>query len=164
MKTKLIALMISGVVVFGSFSFVYALMYDCLNPPMWMKIPRFDLRYCWGLFLNGHLPDWSQAREDYAKKQAHKMTLLERYQNMPEVVAFYDKYDDANVSVRDDHLSYFAGHEDEIVIRMNLYFDENNELEHLNFHCYHQREHQVEVAQEDIVSFLENNDCKKYGT
>lgn len=161
MKTKLITLIIVGATLFGSFSFVYALMYDCLNPPLWMKTPQFDLRKCWGLLLNGNLPDWSQAREDYAKKQAHSMELIERYKNMPEVDAFYDTYEDANVSVRDDHVSYFAGSEDDFHVRMNLFFDENYDLDHMDFHCYYQNEHQFEFPQEDIVSKLEKYDCKK---
>jgi len=69
MKTKLIALIIIGVVLFGSFSFVYALMYDCLNPPTWMKMPKSDIRYCLGLLANGHLPDYPTWEEYLASKE-----------------------------------------------------------------------------------------------
>ncbi len=90
--------------------------------------------------------------------------LIQRFQDMPEVISFYAKYEDANVSVRDDHVSYFAGHEDDWHVRMNMYFDENYELDHIDFHCYFQKEHQFEMAQEDIVSKLEKYGCKEYGT
>ena len=69
MKTRLISLIIIGVVLFGSFSFVYALMYDCLNPPMWMKGPPTGFDRCWKLFLNGYLPDYSDDQERYENKQ-----------------------------------------------------------------------------------------------
>jgi len=69
MKTKLIALIIIGVLLFGSFSFVYALMYDCLNPPTWMKMPKSDIRYCLGLLANGHLPDYPTWEEYLASKE-----------------------------------------------------------------------------------------------
>lgn len=58
MKTSLIVGIISGILLFGSLSFVYALMFDCLNPPVWMKIPKSDFGYCWGLFVNNRLPDY----------------------------------------------------------------------------------------------------------
>jgi len=69
MKTRLTALIISGVVLFGSFSFVYALMYDCLNPPAWIKMPKSDIRYCLGLLANGHLPDYPTWEEYLASKE-----------------------------------------------------------------------------------------------
>jgi len=69
MKTKLIALIIIGVVIFGSFSFVYALMYDCLNPPAWIKFPKSDIRYCLGLLTNGFLPDYPTWEEYLASKE-----------------------------------------------------------------------------------------------
>jgi len=69
MKTRLIALIIIGVVLFGSFSFVYALMYDCLNPPAWIKMPKSDFRYCLGLLVNGHLPDFPTWEEYLASKE-----------------------------------------------------------------------------------------------
>ncbi len=68
MKTRLIVLIISGVIISGSFAFVYAQMYDCLNPPMWMKGPRSSFDHCWGLFLNGYLPDYTDEREKYEEK------------------------------------------------------------------------------------------------
>ena len=91
-------------------------------------------------------------------------TLLELYKDMPEVVAFYAKYDDADISIRDDHVSYFAGNEDDFRVRMNLYFDENYELDHIEFNCYVDRVPQAEVAETFILKYLEKFDCKKYGT
>ncbi len=87
--------------------------------------------------------------------------ILELYNDTPEVIAFYVKYEDAQVSVRDDHVSYFAGNEDDFRVRMNLYFDENYNLDHNNFHCYVERELQHEVAQEDIINYLQNYECEK---
>ena len=164
MKTRFIAVIIIGIIVSGTTVYLYDQMYDCLNPPMWMKTPRFGFDRCWELFLNGYLPDWSDAREDYAKKQTHKLESIERYKDKPEVVAFYDKYDDANVSVREDHISYFAGNEDDFRVRMNLYFDENYDLTHMKFYCYVGGELQTEVAQEDIVSYLQKYHCQTVST
>ena len=98
--------------------------------------------------------------QDFAETQARNSELIERFESLPEVNAFYAKYDDANVSVRDDHLSYFSGREDDLLVRMNLFFEENYELHHIDFHCYYQNTHLVEIAQEDIVYHLENRDCK----
>jgi len=69
MKTRLIASIIIGVVLFGSFSFVYALMYDCLNPPTWMKTPKFDIRFCLELLATGNLPDHPTWEEYLASKE-----------------------------------------------------------------------------------------------
>ena len=90
--------------------------------------------------------------------------LLELYKDKPEVIAFYAKYNDAQASIRDDHISYFAGNGDDFRVRMNLYFDENYELDHMEFNCYVDKVPQVEVAEHYILKYLEKNDCKKYGT
>ena len=164
MKTKFIVTIIIGVIILGSTTYVYSQMYDCLNPPPWMKIPYFGFEKCFQFFINGNLPDWTQAIEDHEKKQALRIRLIEQFQDKPEVVAFYSKYEDANVSVRDDHVSYFAGNEDDFRVRMNLYFDENYELDYIDFNCYVDREPQTEVAEHFILKYLEEYDCKKYGT
>lgn len=88
--------------------------------------------------------------------------MIENFKDTPEVKAFYTKYEDAKVEVRDDYLSYFAGNEIDFRVRMNLYFDENYELDHIDFHCYFQKEHQFELAQEDIATSLEKYECKKH--
>lgn len=87
--------------------------------------------------------------------------ILERFQDHPEVEAFYIMYPDALEEIRDDHVSYFAGSEDGYHVRMNMFFDENYELEHMDFHCYYQREHQFEFPQEDIATKIEKYECKK---
>ena len=173
MKTKFLASIIIGVIIFGSFSFVYGIMYDCLNPPMRMKIPKSDFRYCFGLLLNGHLPDYPNyatyeeyraardANLNFISEPTEDEKIINQFKDLPEVKAFFTKYDDANVSVRTDHISYFAGSHDDILVRMNLFFDKNYELDPIDFHCYYKRTHLVEIAQEDIVYFLENRDCKK---
>ena len=80
---------------------------------------------------------------------------------MPEVIAFYAKYNNAQASVRDNHISYFAGNEDGFLMRMNMFFDKNHTLDHMDLHCYFQKAHQFEVPQEDIVNRLEKYDCQK---
>jgi len=110
MSSKIIVAIIIGVIISSSVWYLYDQMYDCLYPPMWFKTPRqSNLGDCLQMYADGTLPDYTKAREEHAKKQALNMELIERFQEKPEVIAFYAKYDDANVSVRDDHMSYFAG-------------------------------------------------------
>lgn len=88
--------------------------------------------------------------------------LLEHYKDKPEVKAFYAKYDDAIVSVHDDHVSYVAGNEVDSRVRMNLYFDKNHETDHITLNCYVQRQHQMDVPEDFILKYLKEYDCKKY--
>lgn len=165
MKTRLIAVILIGVIISASVGYLYDQMYDCLFPPMWLKFPRsYNVVDCLKMYSDGTLPDWTNTREDYAKKQARSAELIELYKDEPEVSAFYAKYEDTNVSVRDDHISYFAGSEDDSHVMMKMFFDENYELDHIDFHCYYQNEHQFELAQEDITTGLEKYDCKKHGS
>ena len=108
--------------------------------------------------------DLSQVELDKCVKIILEKRIIELYKNIPEVVAFYAKYDDTQVSVRDDHVSYFAGNEDDFRVRMNLEFDKNYEIENIEFHCYVEREHQTEVPQTFILRFLEDWTCNEYGT
>ena len=89
-----------------------------------------------------------------------KESLLKKYRDLPEVAAFYEKYEDVQSSVREDHISYFAGNDDNYKIRMNLHLDENLEINDMELHCYYQRIHQYEIPSEDIVSKLEKIDCR----
>ena len=163
MKTKIIAIVIAGIIFSSIFAYLYDQMYDCLNPPMWIKHPRhYGLEDCLQMYFDGTLPDYTQAREDHARKQAHRNEMVEMLSNVSEVVAFYEKHDnDVKVSVRDDHVSYFAGNVESFHPRMNLHYDEKNELTHMRFYCFDDRGVQYEVAQEDILHYLENNDCAK---
>ena len=88
--------------------------------------------------------------------------MIENYNDLPEVKAFYAKYDDVNVSLRDDHISYFVGNEDDFLVRMNLYFDKNHEMDHITLNCYVQRQHQTDVPEGFILRYLKDYDCKKY--
>ncbi len=109
--------------------------------------------------------DWRSTDSDVIiLSQSVKDSLLMRYQDMPEVVAFYAKYKDVQSSVRDDHISYFAGNDDDSLVRMNVFFDKNHALEHIDLHCYFQKAHQFEISQEDIVNKLEKYDCEKSNT
>ena len=159
MKTKFLVLIAAVIIISSSFVYLHDQMYDCLNPPLWMKIPYFGLEKCFQLLFNGNLPDWTQAREDYAKKQALRIKLIESFNNTPEVSAFYAKHDDAKVSVKDDHVLYFAGNEDNTFVRMKFYFDKNYGLDYIDFHCFVKGEFQHDVAQEDILHYLENKEC-----
>lgn len=89
--------------------------------------------------------------------------ILDYYKTLPEVVAFYDVYDDAGVSFDDGSPSYFAGDGDDFSVRMNLELDTHYDIENIEFHCYAQRVHQTEVAQEDILNFLEEYTCDETG-
>jgi len=165
MKTKIIAAIIIGVIVSAGVGYLYDQMYDCLFPPTWFKIPRsYSLVDCLQMYADGTLPDFTKAREDHAEKQAIKMELTERYKSKSEVEAFYAKYDDANISIREDHVSYFAGNGDDFRVRMNLYFDESYELTHKRLYCYIGGELQYEMAEEDILNYLENYHCLTYRT
>lgn len=87
----------------------------------------------WKCTPDGTLPDWSKEREEHAKEQVHREEMIESFSNIPEVVAFYEKYDDANVSVRDDHVSYFAVQENGLQSKMNLYYTWDDELTQWDF-------------------------------
>lgn len=159
---KISVVAVVAVIGVSSFlAYLYDQMYDCLNPPMWIKHPRhYGLDDCLKMYAEGTLPDYTQMREDHAKEQAHREQMIESFSEIPEVVSFYDKHgDDANVSVRDDHVSYFAGDSESFHPRMNLHYDEKNELTHLRFYCFNDRGVQYEVAQEDILHYLKNKDC-----
>ena len=166
MKARTAAIIIAGIVISSAFAYLYDQMYDCLNPPLWMKHPRhYGLGDCLKMYYDGTLPDYTQARESHAREQAHRNEMIERFSGIPEVVAFYEKHgNNAKVTVRDDdHVSYFAGNVESFHPRMNLYYDDDNnnknEPTHMRFFCFDDRGVQYEISQEDILYYLENNDC-----
>ena len=64
MQTKLVVSIIIGIIISSGFASVYAVMYDCLHPPLWIKAPvKSDIGYCFGLFVNGMLPTYSRQLE-----------------------------------------------------------------------------------------------------
>lgn len=63
MKTRFIVAIMAAVIISGIIVYLYAQIYDCMNPPTWMKTPRVGFDHCWILFLNGYLTDWSYAGE-----------------------------------------------------------------------------------------------------
>lgn len=152
---------IASIGVLSFLAYLYDQMYDCLNPPMWIKHPmHYELGDCIQMYVLGTLPDYTQIRENYAKEQAHRNDMVESFSDLPEVVAFYEKHgDDAKVSVRYDHVSYFAKDSESFHPRMNLHYDENNALTQMRFYCFDDTSVQYEVAQEDIVYYLKNKDC-----
>ena len=161
MKTRIVAIIIAGIIISSVFAYLYDQMYDCLHPPTWMKIPHTNgIDDCLQMYYQGTLPDYTQTRESHVKEMAHRETMIEMFSDVPEVVVFYDKHgNDANVAVRDDHVSYFAGDEESFHPRMNLHYDEKNELTYMRFYCFDDKGMQYEVSQEDILHYLENNDC-----
>ncbi|AJM91916.1 hypothetical protein [Nitrosopumilus piranensis] len=96
------------------------------------------------------------------EKVNDKHKVIELFKNTPEVKAFHMQYENARTSLRDDHISYFSGSEDGYLVRMNLFFDENNVMKNMDFHCYYQKVHQFELPQEDLVSKIEKYDCKEF--
>ena len=93
--------------------------------------------------------------------QSVKESLLMRYQDIPEVMAFYAKYNDAQVSVRDDHMSYVSGNDDGLKIRMNLFFNEDYTIIDKSLTCYYKRAFQFESSPEDVLYRLQSNECKQ---
>ena len=159
---KLSVIVIVATIGISSFlAYLYDQMYDCLNSPLWIKHPmHYGFGDCLQMYAEGNLPDYTQQREDYAKEQAQREKMIESFSDIPEVVSFYGKYgDDAKVSVRDDHVSYFAGDSESFHPRMNLHYDGKNELTHMRFYCFDDRGVQYEVAQEDILHYLKNKNC-----
>ena len=88
---------------------------------------------------------------------------IKLFSSIPQVVEFYKKYNSGDskfhVSVRDAHVSYFTENDDGFNSRMNLYYNQNNENTHMRFYCFNDNSLQYEVAQEDILHYLKNNDC-----
>jgi hypothetical protein len=84
--------------------------------------------------------------------------------NHPTVKAFYAKYPNTIEEIRSDHISYVAGSDDGFKVRMKLYFDEKHELDHIDFHCYFQREHQNDVPESFILRYLKDFECEKRPT
>ena len=103
----------------------------------------------------------------YTKFFASNMNENDKLENLysyePAVIAFYETYDDVQVSVRDDHVSYFSGSNDSYFVRMNLVFDENQDITDVDFHCYFQRVHQYELPQEHIEQKIAKYDCREHG-
>lgn len=91
-----------------------------------------------------------------------KNKVIELFKNSPEVKAFHMQYENVQTSVREDHVSYFSGSEDGYLVRMNLFFDENNVMKNIYFHCYYQKVHQFELPQEDLSSKIGKYDCKEH--
>ena len=88
MKTRLIVLIISGVIISGSFAFVYTQMYDCMYPPSWMKLPRpsgfVNLPDCLEKYWAGTLPDYP-TWEEYLESKAIKPEPEGRNQKLAEL-------------------------------------------------------------------------------
>ena len=97
-------------------------------------------------------------------KSELKVEGLEDIKNHPLVDEFYSKYPDAHEEVRSDHVSYFVGSDDSFKVRMNLYFDENYDLDYINLKCYLNRELQNDVPGNFISKYLKDFACDEYGS
>jgi hypothetical protein len=89
--------------------------------------------------------------------------LLERYKDESVVKAFHDRYDDVNEYVQYDRVNYSSGNNDNFV-RMSLYYDENLEVTHKKLFCHFDGKFQHEIAEEDILGYLQNYHCMTYQT
>ena len=87
-----------------------------------------------------------------------EFSTLEDIKRNPVVGAFYEKYSDTSEEVRRDHVSYVVEN-DGYKVRMKLFFDENFTLDYIDFHCYQDKTLLYEVPEEDILHYLENNEC-----
>ena len=123
-----------------------------------------DLNHLYPEFPSEEVADaWiTRMHECLNEQENDEHKVIELFKNTPEVKAFHMQYQDAQTSVRDDHVSYFSGSEDGYLVRMNLYFDENYVLTNTDFHCYYKKVHQFEMPQEDIATTLSKYDCKTY--
>ena len=123
-----------------------------------------DLNHLYPEFPSEEVADaWvTRMHECLNEQENDKHQIIELFKNTAEVKAFHMQYQDAQISVRDDHVSYFSGSDDGYLVRMNLYFDENYVLTNTDFHCYYKKVHQFEVPQEDIATTLSKYDCKTY--
>ena len=106
----------------------------------------------------------SIVQETSGELSFHEKTMIERYKDLPEVIAFYAKYPDADEEVRSDHVSYFVGSDDSFKVRMNLYFDGNYDLDYMSLKCYLNRELQTDVAENFISKYLQDFTCNEYGS
>jgi len=93
-----------------------------------------------------------------------EFSTLEDIKNHSLIDEFYAKYPDAHEEVRSDHVSYVVGSDDGFKVRMNLHFDESYDLTHMEFYCFVEGKLQHEVAQEDILNYLQNYHCQTYRT
>ena len=102
----------------------------------------------------------------YAKFFGRNMNESNKLENLynseSSVKAFYDTYEEVQVSIREDHFSYFSGSDDDYFVRMNLFFDKNHDITNIDFHCYFQRVHQYELPQEYIEQKIVKYHCKEY--
>ena len=98
----------------------------------------------------------------FARDMSESGKLESLYSSESAVRAFHDTYEDVQVSVREDHVSYFSGSDEGYFVRMNLFFDENHDITNIDFHCYFQRVHQFELPQEYVEQKIARYDCKEY--
>lgn len=129
-----------------------------------LKMDCEDLNHLYPEFPSEDVADaWITRMHECLNQQDQLLELIELFKNTPEVKAFHIQYEDAQASLRDDHISYFSGNENDYLVRMNIFFDENYVLENIDFHCYYQKVHQFELPHEDLASKIEKYDCKEYG-
>lgn len=100
-------------------------------------------------------------KRGWTETEFDKNKMVELFQDSPEAREFSAVYNGTDISVNEDNVSYFAGSEDGYLARMNMFFDENYALDHIEFNCYFQKTHRFELAQEDMVLKLKKYDCRE---
>ncbi|KAF6243197.1 hypothetical protein C6988_04515 [Nitrosopumilus sp. b1] len=90
-------------------------------------------------------------------------STLEDIMKNPAIEAFYLRYGDVYPTVKSDHVSYHAGGDEGFSARLNLYFDNRYNLQYIEFHCYEDKQHRYEIAEEWIVRHLQSHHCETYG-
>ncbi|NND86857.1 MAG: hypothetical protein HKM23_06000 [Nitrosopumilus sp.] len=150
-------------------------MLDCLEKirdnssiPSAQKFLNMDckeLEHLFPEFPNKEVADaWITRMHECLNEQEKENEIIELLKNHPLVDEFYAKYPDAREEVRSDHISYFVGSDDGFKVRMNLYFDENNELDYINLKCYLDRELQTDVPGSFISKYLKDFTCDENGS
>lgn len=97
-------------------------------------------------------------------KDNSELVALEEIKNHPLVGEFYAKYPDTTEEIRSDHVSYVVGSDEGFKVRMNLYFDENYDLDYINLKCYLDRELQSDIAGSFISKYLKDFTCNEHGS
>lgn len=64
MKTRILIIILTGVIISGTMTCLYSQMHECLYPSIGVKRIPYDFSTCWELFVNGYLPYSSETTSD----------------------------------------------------------------------------------------------------
>lgn len=88
-----------------------------------------------------------------------EVALQKKFKETLEVQKFYDTYENVDSYFRDNRLNYVSENDD-FRIRLSLHLDENYNLSYMDFFCFAGDTLKHEIAQEDILKYLDNPLCK----